>query len=243
MKIKLYGTGSITSKSFNACAIVDEAILFDCPSGTQKRLLQEGVNFDKINTILISHFHADHDFDIPLMMFQMMMRTQPVTIIGPKGSKRRYKQMCEMSGFVMGGDVPVLERANPTIIEVTDGEKIVHDGYTITPYRMKHDNETMEAYGYNITKGGKTVGFSGDTTFCDGVEQLIKGASIAFLDVTGPPPLGVEPVYHMDIPEFEQLKSKYPKCLLVPIHMNDDTRKKLGKLGHKPPQDNKEYKI
>ena len=33
MKIKLYGTGALTAKSYSACALIDDTILFDCPNG------------------------------------------------------------------------------------------------------------------------------------------------------------------------------------------------------------------
>jgi len=238
MKIKLYGTGAINSKSHSCCTLIDQAILIDCPD--HKVLLKDNVDLDKIQTLVITHLHGDHVFGIPALFFCLPSRETPLTIIAPTGATEFIKKLFEVTHFPQS----VYERTNPTIIEVD--KKHLKDGieignYKIIPYKVQHV-DYLECYGYTITRGGKTAGITGDAVLCEGVENIIKNSAIAFLDITGPAPAGANNV-HMDIPEFEQLKNQYLDCKLVPVHMNDDTRKKLAKRGHKPPQDGKEYKI
>jgi len=239
MKIKLYGTGVIESKqAFSSCALIDDKILFDCPNGLVKRLIQDGVNPKSIDVVIISHFHADHDFDIPFLLYMNKDRQDPLKIIAPKGAIERYKSMCDMANFPN-----IFKIGSPDILEVDNYKNGIDEieNYIIKPYKVKHF-PTIECYGYTITSGDKTAAFTGDAVYCPGVEKLVSNANIAFLDITGPAILGLDPI-HMDIPEFEQLKEKYPDCKMIPVHMKDETRKKLGKLGHKPPSDGKEFKI
>jgi hypothetical protein len=75
------------------------------------------------------------------------------------------------------------------------------------------------------------------------VHKLIEKSDIAFVDITGPHLAHVPPIFHMDIPELELLKTQYPTKRLVPIHMTDATRAKLADQGHNPPSDNEEFNI
>ena len=78
IEITFLGTGSaIPSKTRNHPAIAleyygeqKETMLWDCGEGTQKRLMEAGISFMKIDKIFITHWHADHFAGlIPLRAF------------------------------------------------------------------------------------------------------------------------------------------------------------------------------
>ena len=248
MKIKLIGTGSISANSMSACALVDGTILVDCPNGVTKRLQQGGVKIEEVGLVLITHFHGDHDFDMPFLLWKRRLANKlntnpkfkptPLIIIAPKGAAARYAEMAKLTGISNQYE----ETPEPSFVEVESKhyKGIEFDKYKITPYKMKHGE--LECYGYTITRGGKTVGFSGDTALCEGVESLIKSSAVAIVDVATPTPEGEE-AKHMYLPELEDLKSRFADCKIMPTHMTDDTRKQLKKKGHKPPNDNMEFKI
>lgn len=62
-------------------------ILIDCGEGTQVSLKMLGWGFKTIDAILFTHFHADHIAGLPglLLTIANSYRTEPMTIIGPKG--------------------------------------------------------------------------------------------------------------------------------------------------------------
>lgn len=65
-------------------------ILFDCGHGVVQRLLEAGVSHDKLNHIVLSHFHADHVSDlIPLLQAgawsRRDARSTDLHIYGPRG--------------------------------------------------------------------------------------------------------------------------------------------------------------
>lgn len=62
-------------------------ILIDCGEGTQVSLKILGWGLKSIDTILFTHFHADHIAGLPglLLTIANSNRTDPITIIGPQG--------------------------------------------------------------------------------------------------------------------------------------------------------------
>ena len=81
MKIKFLGTGSgktslnryhssllITSNNFD--------LLVDCGDGISKAILKQNIDFNSIDSILISHFHADHFAGLPSLITQMKLSSR-----------------------------------------------------------------------------------------------------------------------------------------------------------------------
>ena len=62
-------------------------LLIDCGEGTQSRLRENKVSFDKITHIFISHLHGDHYFGLPglLSTMQLLGRTRDLELFGPCG--------------------------------------------------------------------------------------------------------------------------------------------------------------
>jgi len=243
MKIKLYGTGSFAAKSASPSALIDDCILFDCAPELTKKLIADKVDFEKINTIIISHFHADHDFDLPSLLCYLKYNTkkkpEDLTIIAPKGASERYIALSKLANFGTAGDVAAAAIIEIDETELEDGIEI--DGYTIQPYNIDHTTY-LENYGYAITKNGKTAGFSGDAVLCDTLHKLVEESDIAFVDITGPTPSRIT-ASHMDIPDYELLVKKYPRCKVIPTHMSDNTKTKLAELGYNPPSDGDVFEI
>ena len=65
-------------------------LLIDCGEGTQTAIREKGWSFKPIDTILLTHFHADHIAGLPGLFLTIgnVDRTEPVTVIGPKGIER-----------------------------------------------------------------------------------------------------------------------------------------------------------
>jgi ribonuclease Z len=67
-----------------------ELTLLDCGEGTQIPWRVLGWGFKRVSTICLSHNHADHVAGLPGVLHAIAIsdRTQPVTIVGPKGTRR-----------------------------------------------------------------------------------------------------------------------------------------------------------
>src|SRR6204780_5429773 len=63
-----------------------DRLLFDCGEGTQRQLLRS-VGLADMDSIFITHFHADHWLGLPGMLksFALRERSEPLTVYGPAG--------------------------------------------------------------------------------------------------------------------------------------------------------------
>ena len=78
MKLMFIGTGSgITSLKRNHSSILlqhnSHNLLIDCGDGTAKALKQRSISFNSIDSILFSHYHADHFAGIAALVTQMKL--------------------------------------------------------------------------------------------------------------------------------------------------------------------------
>lgn len=124
------------------------SLLIDCGEGTQVALRESGWSFNPIDTICITHFHGDHISGLPGLLLSMgnAERTEPVTIIGPKGLEK------------VVGALRVIAPELPFEIEYIElsgaEEKIVRKDYNITAFRVNH-NITCYGYTLEIKRAGR----------------------------------------------------------------------------------------
>jgi len=66
------------------------SVLIDCGEATQISVRKLGWSFHPIDTILLTHFHADHVSGLPGLLLTLgnAERTEPITIVGPKGVEK-----------------------------------------------------------------------------------------------------------------------------------------------------------
>ena len=94
-RITLLGTGTCQIEhERRASSVLLELdgllILFDCGHGVSQRLLEAGISHDKLNHIVLSHFHPDHVSDlVPLLhagaWSRRDARSTDLHIYGPRG--------------------------------------------------------------------------------------------------------------------------------------------------------------
>lgn len=124
------------------------SLLIDCGEGTQITMKEHGWTFKSVDTVCFTHYHADHISGFPGFLLAMANaeRTEPLTVIGPKGLER------VVSGLrVIAPELPFELK----LIEINGPEqKLELHGYQITAFRLQH---SMTCYGYslNIPRAGR----------------------------------------------------------------------------------------
>lgn len=114
-----------------------EGILIDCGEGTQKQLKIAGIKPNKVNKIIISHWHGDHVLGLPGLM-QTLAKTnydKKLKIYGPKGSKKKIKKMLEVFEFENGLEMEVREIKKQKFIDTKK--------YSIKAYTLSHGIESL----------------------------------------------------------------------------------------------------
>ncbi len=153
LDVSLLGTGGmmpLPKRWVTSCLMRynGASLLIDCGEGTQIALREKGWSFKPINTILLTHFHADHIAGLPGFLLTMgnSDRTEPVRIIGPKGTPRMITAV-----RTLAPELPF----NLEVIEIESSEQTFHvDGMDITAFRVNH-NITCYGYEVSIKRSGK----------------------------------------------------------------------------------------
>ena len=124
------------------------SLLIDCGEGTQIAIKEKGWSFKPIDVICFTHYHGDHISGLPGMLLTMgnADRTEPLTLIGPKGLERVVGAL-----RVIAPELPF--RIN--YIEITEPEQVIEmNGYRLKAFRVNHN---VLCYGYTleIDRAGK----------------------------------------------------------------------------------------
>jgi len=72
------------------------SLLIDCGEGTQVSIREKGWSVNPIDTICFTHYHGDHISGLPGLLLSMgnADRTEPLTLIGPKGLMKVVHALC-----------------------------------------------------------------------------------------------------------------------------------------------------
>lgn len=124
------------------------SLLIDCGEGTQVALKKAGFSAYPIDTILFTHYHADHISGLPGLLLEMGNndRTEPVLLAGPKGLTRVVNSL-----RVIAPELPF-----ELVYKELDGtdEFFEQKGMQIHAFRVNH-NITCYGYSIHIPRAGK----------------------------------------------------------------------------------------
>ncbi len=119
-----------------------EHILFDCGEGTQRQLIKS-VGLADVDSVFVTHFHADHWLGLPGMLksFALRERTQPLSVYGPRG----LTELMDRMRFVYGRLPYELG-----VVELAPTETVMCDGYLIAAIPVRHRGDSC--YGYALVE-------------------------------------------------------------------------------------------
>ena len=233
MNIKMVGSGSIMSKENSPSYLIDNSILVDVPNGTNKAIKRLKYDITNLKAILITHFHADHFFDLPFILLNLYINTKEnrkdkLYIVCSENEKYKIKEIIELSSFKSYDEF--VNKFNIEIVGINDGMilKNILSKHIIQVIKVRHN---CTAFGYIISSkiDNKKAGFTGDSALCSGVEQIVKESSISFCDTSEI--IGDEKS-HMGIDNIKYLLEKFNKKI-VTTHLREDTRNEIKLLENK----------
>ncbi len=164
------------------------SLLIDCGEGTQVALKEKGWSPKPIDVICFTHYHADHISGLPGLLLTMgnAERTEPLTLIGPKGLERVVGAL-----RVIAPELPFPLQ----FIELEEQRQQLKIGpYTIDAYRVNHN---VICYGYSISIP-RTGKFDVERAKAQGVpmkawSRLQKGETLEMDGVTYTPDMVLGP--------------------------------------------------
>ena len=171
-------------------------MLLDCAEGTQDRIRQHHLKLQSLGTILISHLHGDHFFGLPGLLSTMHLcgRTEPVTVVAPKGAKQVIETTFDLTGNHIGYPIDFVE------MDFAEGLHRVFESprCTVDAFPILH---SVPTYGFRITEvprsgerrvenGERTRRFPRVYTYCCDTEYSeslvphMQGADLLCLECT-----------------------------------------------------------
>ena len=111
------------------------SLLIDCGEGTQIAIKEKGWSFKPIDVICFTHYHGDHISGLPGLLLTMgnADRTEPLTLIGPKGLERVVNAL-----RVIAPELQTFEM----------------NGYRLKAFRVNH-NVLCYGYSLEVDRAGK----------------------------------------------------------------------------------------
>jgi ribonuclease BN (tRNA processing enzyme) len=213
-----FGTGGRLNTCFHLVGREINALI-DCGATSLVGLNKLAIDRNAINTIFITHFHADHIGGLPFFILEanyVLKRQSPLTIAGPPGLKSRYAEMME-SAYP---GTSALQLSFPlTLREVEIGKRNEIGHTRATPFRVVHDERAGPCLGYRCEAEGKIVSYSGDTQWTDTVIDIGSNADLFICEAyTRDKPI----TSHMALSSLEKHLGQIRPKRLVLTHMSND---------------------
>ncbi|MFI3307098.1 MAG: ribonuclease Z [Mycoplasmatota bacterium] len=217
MKINVIGSGTMDSSERNNSSFLLDDILIDCGMGTIKSFERQNNKVKDIKYVLITHYHADHFFDLPNLIIARKGRKETneiLYIIGPSDIKEKTEQLMY---FSFNKNYSLKEYANIEFIALEDKETFKFNTFDIQSYNLLHGTCNPNN-GYMIKKQNKVISFTGDTTLCENLYQMCEKSDIIFIDATKKEETTKG---HLSYSAIKDLSKKYNNCIFYPVHRSD----------------------
>ncbi len=149
-----------------------------------------GVDTTRIDRVVFTHLHGDHIAGWPFLLLRFLFldrRTRPVEVIGPRGVRARLEGLAELCyGSVLSApelpfDIDYRELAVERASGIDCG-----DGVVLDTIPVEH-HESSIGLVFHLEAGATdttVVGVSGDTAWCDGLEELVRRSDVVVIECT-----------------------------------------------------------
>lgn len=171
MQFRVLGcSGGIGGELRTTSFLVDNDILVDAGTGVGDLSMEE---MARIDHIFITHSHLDHILSIPLLADTVIaLRKTPVIVHATRETWQILQE--HIFNWKIWPDFTVIPNVQNPILrysEVLLGQSVDLNGRMFTPIPANH---TVPAIGYHINSGTGSLVFTGDTTNCDALWEVVN---------------------------------------------------------------------
>lgn len=225
MRVTVVGSGDAfgTGGRFQTCIALgadDPAAashtLLDCGATSAVALQQQGFDLNSIETVLVTHLHADHFGGIPFLVLdgQFRRRTRDLTVVGPPGTERRLAEAMEVC---FPGSTSVRRRFSLRVLEHAERTPLVTDRFTAVPFQVRH-SAGAPAYAIRVEDAATParIAYSGDTEWTDALVEVAEGTGLFLCEGYAPGPVR----WHLDLATLQEQRGRLATQRLVLTHLS-----------------------
>ncbi|NGX41957.1 MAG: Ribonuclease Z [Chlamydiae bacterium] len=146
-------------------------LLIDCGYAVPRNLFSRNYPPDLIDALYVTHFHADHFFGVPAMVYRWQEegRKKPLTIIGQPGTKSLINRTIDL-GYPscrskLDFELKYLETTDPVALNELS-------------LSFAQTDHSMKNYAIKITKGKSSIGISGDGGLTTKTRDLFQDCTV-----------------------------------------------------------------
>ena len=190
------GPGVTLGRSETASALLvgGQIYLVDCGYGALRALIQAGLNYNDLSNVFLTHLHNDHTSDLAALLSHKWTsgRAQPATVHGPFGTAALVEGA--IAFFKADTEIRIVDEGRtvrpeslfhghdltvPAVTEVYRDERVTVKAVENThfPERAKK-KMPYRSLAYRFDMADRSVVFSGDTAYCQGLVELAQNADI-----------------------------------------------------------------
>jgi len=221
MRLTIVGSGDAFGSGgrFNTCFLVEAAgrtVLLDCGASSPVALKARAVDLNAIDGVILSHLHGDHFGGLPFLLLEWQFNTRrerPLTIAGPPGTRERL--LAAMEVFFPRSSRNAW-KFPLDIAEITPDVPDEVSGFAVTTAEVIHQSGAPST-AVRLSRGGKVLGYSGDTEWTDALVPVAAGADLFIIEcydydraLTG----------HMSFAKLKQERGKLGARRIMLTHMN-----------------------
>lgn len=208
--------------------------LIDCGASSLIGLKAREVDRNRIQAIFVTHFHADHFGGIPFFMLDAQFfsrRTEPLTIVGPRGLHEWYERVMETA---FPGSSKTAPKFELKLQELGAGEQAQVAGVTVQAFQAHHGNPGGPFFSYRLTAEGRSVAYTGDTEWTDALVDAARGVDLFVAEAYF---YDKKVKLHLDLATLvENLPRIHPKRLVL-THMSEEMLERVPGLGYETARD------
>lgn len=227
MRVHFLGTGdAFGSGGRNQSAYLLEdrtgLYLLDCGSSTLAALKRAGLDPADLDAVFLSHLHGDHFGGLPFLFIHFLYvrpRSRPLPIAGPPGTEQRVRALMKL----MYGEKDLPFAAFP-VLRPDAGASVA--GAEVLAFRVPHQTDAV-SLGLRVTVAGRTVLFSGDSSWTDLFVTHSRGADLFICECCH---YDVPSSSHMSYAQVAAHRERLECKRLILTHMGEEMLARRGSL-------------
>lgn len=200
-------------------------VMLDCGVTTHVGLRACGVDPREIDSIVISHFHADHAAGVPFLLLGYLFedrRDRPLEIVGPRGIERVVMDTTRAFHFDTTFELPY----ELSFVEFAAGQTMQSAGFKISPKPAFHHPHT-QPHILRVETDNRAIVFSGDTGWHDDLPKKVGDVDLFISECVY---MEESFEYHLAHERLEAERDRFKCGSIVLTHMGGEVLGNLGRV-------------